>query len=72
MGVSCRKSMTRRVVAYGITHEAEETGTLEACKSIHLKSSKIIIDPIRDIFKESRDLLKTWTRFPLVRQICGF
>lgn len=64
--------MTRRVLACGITHEAEETGTLGAYKSIHLKSSKIIIDLIRDVFKESRGLLKTWTRFPVVRQSCGF
>lgn len=45
---------------------------MEAYKSIHLKSFKIIIDLIKDVFKESRDLLKTWTRFPVVRQICGF
>lgn len=45
--------------AYSITHEAEETVTLEAYKSIHLKSFKLIIALIRDVFKESRDLLKT-------------
>lgn len=44
--------------AYSITHEAE-TVTLEAYKSIHLKSFKLIIALIRDVFKESRDLLKT-------------
>jgi hypothetical protein len=59
MGVGCRKSTTRRAVASSITHEAEETVTLEAYKSIHLKSVKIIIALIRDVFKESRDLLKT-------------
>lgn len=64
--------MTRRGVPTILLNEAKETMTLEAYKSIHLKSFKVIIALIRDVFKESRDLLKTWTRFPVVRQICGF